>query len=394
MTSRTLLLVSLVVVAAVAPGLAGATPAADERAVDGSDVGIEPSVQAECSFPFSQTDATGTEVTVESDPETVVTLGPSAAQTMWEIDARSEVVGLTQFAAYLGGAGEKANVSGSGPSSLSIEKVVGLQPDLVLAPNIIGEEAVSKLRESGLTVYKFRAADSLDFVVEKTRLTGQLTGNCEGATRRADRMASQLRTVREAVEGEDRPRVLYYSFAYTAGSGTFIHDVIETAGGTNVAAEANITFYAQVNQEIVVEYDPEWMVLTSGSTVPNTEAYNSTTAVREDQILTVQSNLISQPAPRVMDVVLKLVQAFHPEAYEEAKATATSTSTPTPDGTVVATSEPTPTPEPVTEPTVNTPEETPPPATTDDTGVSTPGFGVAAAVLALAGATLLARRRP
>jgi iron complex transport system substrate-binding protein len=373
MRTPRLVAVVLVVLATVAPAAAagpaatGATPATTGQQFS----------QEQCTFPVTVTDASGTEVTVDAEPERVVSLSPSAAQTMWEIGAREKVVGVTQFAAYLDGADERVNVSGPGQTPVSTEKVVGADPDLVLAPNVVSDETVRKLRESGLTVYKASFATSLEDVVEKTRTIGRLVGACEGATERVTAMEAELDRIERAVEGEDRPRVLYTSFGFTAGEGTFIDAVITAAGGTNVAAEANITGYEQISAETVVDRDPEWLLLASSSPQPpRTDAYNSTTAVREGNVVVVDTNYLSQPAPRVIRPVRTLAQALHPEAYAQANETGT-TATPT----ATERTEPTPTPSPT--------------AAVDDTPAETtsPGFGPVAAVAALLAAALLARRR-
>jgi iron complex transport system substrate-binding protein len=387
MRTPRLVAVVLVVLAAVAPAVAagpaatGATPATTAD-VPHATTGQQFS-QEQCPFPVTVTDATGTEVTVDAEPERVVTLSPSAAQTMWAVGAREKVVGVTQFAAYLEGADERVNVSGPGQTPVSTEKVVGADPDLVLAPNVVSDETVTKLRESGLTVYKAPFATSLDDVVEKTRTIGRLAGACEGAAERVAAMQSELDRVERAIEGEDRPRVLYTSFGFTAGEGTFIDAVITAAGGTNVAAEANATGYKQISAETVVAEDPEWLLLASSSPQPpRTDAYNSTTAVQEGNVVVVNDDYLSQPAPRVVRPVRTLAQALHPEAYARANETGTTSATPT----ATERTEPTPTPSPTASPSAvdDTPAET-----------TAPGFGPVAAVAALlvAVVALLARRR-
>lgn len=331
--------------------------------------------QAGCGFPTTTTDATGTEVRVEDRPERIVTLSPSAAQTMWDIGARDRVVGVTQYATYLEGADTRTNVSGAGQTLISTEQVVGANPDLVLAPNVVPNETVTALRDAGLTVYKAEAAGTLRDVADKTRLFGRLVGSCASANATADRFEAELATVEEAVAGEDRPRVLYTFFGFTAGEGTFIDEIITTAGGENVAAEANITGFQQVSPETVVAQDPEWLVLNSDSPqAPRTDAYNSTTAVQEGNVVVLDANYISQPAPRVIRSVQTLAQAFHPDAYAQANATATPTPT--------ETATPTETPSTTTQAVDDTPATT----------TSTPGFGVVVALLSTLVAALLARR--
>jgi len=288
--------------------------------------------QSDCTFPVTFTDATGTEVTVAEEPRAVVTTNPSAAQTTWEIGAREKVVGLTQFATYLENASSRANVS-SGSFGFSVEKVVGLQPDLVLVPNASHfPERVRQLRAAGLTVYVFPLAESVDDVVDKTRRTGRLVGACDGADETADRMDAEFDTVREAVDGEERPRVLYVFFGFTAGEGTFVDELITTAGGRNVAAMADIEGYKRINDETVLAFKPEWIVLNTDDpdgAPPRRPAYNDTPAVEDGNVLVLNANYLSQPAPRIVQPVREMARTFHPAAYEAANRTPTPTPTPT-----------------------------------------------------------------
>jgi putative ABC transporter PGF-CTERM-modified substrate-binding protein len=280
----------------------------------------------ECPFPITRTDATGTDVTISEDPDEVVTLNPSAAQTMYEIDAWDDVVGVSTYADYLPGADERTTV-GAGNDDATVERTVALDPDLVLAPNIIRDSTVEQFRRAGLTVYKFESAATLDDVVEKTRLTGELVGSCDGADERADTMERRIGIVEDAVADVARPRVLYEFFGVTVEEGAFIHDIIETAGGNNVAADYaelnNGTLgggYFYINSEAVVDADPEWVLLSSDeydtATVPSEAAYEGTTAAEEGNAVLLDADLVSQPAPRSVDVVLRLVRIFHPGVYE------------------------------------------------------------------------------
>jgi putative ABC transporter PGF-CTERM-modified substrate-binding protein len=305
--------VALVTLAALGPAGVGTATAAED-----------------CSFPLTRTDATGESVTVPADPATVVTLGPSAAQTTYEIGAWDEVVGVTTFASYLPGADEKATV-GNGNTDAAVEQTLALDPDLVLAPNTIDDTTVAQLRGGGLTVYKFEAAEDLADIEAKTRLTGDLVGACEQADSRADEMDRQLDVIEGAVDDVERPRVFYTFFGFTAGEDTFVHEVIETAGGDNVAADdpginangASTSGFFDASASVVVSAEPQWFVLNSDeydeATVPSGPGgvYEGTPAHEAGNAVVLDANEISQPAPRIVDAILDLVQALHPEAYEE-----------------------------------------------------------------------------
>lgn len=291
----------------------------------------------ECSFPFTVTDATGTDVHIDEEPETVVTLNPSAAQTMWEIGAREKVVGVTKHASNLEGADDRKNVSAAG-ETISTELVTELDPDLVLVPSstVATEEIVETLREAGLTVYYYPTSDSIDEVRDRTVLTGRMVGECEGAHRTVEWMDEELDVVERAVADEPHPGVLYVFFGFTAGNGTHVHDVLETAGATNLAAEAGIDGYEQLNEETVVEADPDWIVLNSNSPeLPDGAGFEQTSAVESNRTVIIDINVINRPGPRIVHAVTRLAETFHPEAYADAKRAGEST--PTPDQSIEGT---------------------------------------------------------
>ncbi|NIB99515.1 PGF-CTERM-anchored ABC transporter substrate-binding protein [Halobacterium sp. R2-5] len=369
--------VVLLLLSAVAPAAGVAAPASDAAA---SADAQEP----DCEFPTTQSDATDYDVTVEEEPERVVTLNPSAAQTMWEIGASDKVVGVSQFADFLDGAQDREVVTSGYPSSVDVEQVISLDPDLVLAPNTINNETVAQLRDANLTVYRFEKATSIEDIYQKTQVIGRLSGECEGAESTVTEMRDEVETVEAAVEGEDEPTVLYdMGDRYTAGPNTFIGQVIDRAGGDNIAANANSSMlYPQLSAEFIVEQDPEFLVVSaqpdqlgneSETYVAEDSVLRNTTAFEEGNVVVVDTNHISQPAPRVVEPMTQLAQAFHPDAYAEANTTTRAT----------------------TQETTAAPTTTAGDTTTDgeSSGTTVPGFGIPVALVAVLGAALLSRRR-
>jgi iron complex transport system substrate-binding protein len=331
---------------------------------------------SDCAFEVTVTDASGTEVTVEEAPSSVVVLQPSAAQTMWEIGAQGKVVGMPKnaFTSYLNGTEDKTNVVGE-QSAVLQEEVVNLGADLVIAPNITAPDTVESLREAGQTVYYVNASESLEDVYRKTLVIGHLVGACEGATTRIDTMRSEVEEVRSTVADEEPPKVLYaLGGGFTAGTETFTHELITTAGGENVAATAGISGYATISQEVILQQNPDWIVIPEGLPLPANDAVNSTTAVQQDQVLRVNDNYINQPGPRNTIPLRQMAEAFHPSAF----ATPTATPTETADGATATATE--------AETATSTEEGTETPS------AEGPGFGVVATLVAALVAALLARR--
>ena len=313
---QTSLVVVLVValVSAPAAGATGATGGSGHAAVGDAP----PADTGTCSFPVTATDATGRQVTISEDPDEVFVLGPSAAQTMWEIGAQDEVVGVSygsySYVDYLDGIKEKTNAGSSFTPSISV--IVNEDPDLVLAANIIPDSVIDSLRNSGLTVYKFREAESIDFVIEKTRDYGEFVGHCEDANERADRMETEVDLIRSATASVEREEGLYLlgSSGYAAGQNTFAHEMIRTAGIENIAAK-RFDGYSVINTEVVLLDDPRWLVRTYEF---DTTAYAGATFEDEENYIDVDDNYMNQPGPRIVRPMKTIVKAVHPKAYENA----------------------------------------------------------------------------
>jgi len=287
-----------------------------------------------CAFPVTMTDATGTEVTIEDRPDRVVTTNPSAAQTMWEIGGRDQVVGLTQYAAYLEGSESRTNVSAG--FGVSREKVAGANPDLVIAPNASAGD-VQGLRDAGLTVYHLREAKTVDDIAEKTTTIGRLTGNCDGAAETNTWMNANVDTVEQlTADIEDRPTVLYsLGGGYVAGGDTFINALFDVVGADNVAAR-NHTGYPQLSDEVVLQLDPDVLIVTERTAgIASEEPFASTQAGQTNATVRVNVRDLNQPAPRsVVYVVRNMTRQlyFGPNAAASASEAATPTSTTGADG--------------------------------------------------------------
>ncbi len=275
--------------------------------------------ERDCEYPLTLTDATGEEITLEEPPERIVALGASDAQTAFEIGAGDDVVGMPLTAPTEDlQTGERTDVTAADGFEIDTEAVVELEPDVVLAAHVIDPETVDQLRDLGLTVYYFHEAESLDDIRDNVAVTGQLTGECAGAQETVDWMDQRLDLLESAVDDDDRS-LAYYPMGggYTAGNGTFQHEIMLTAGLENVAATAEIDGWGIISEEVVVEEDPEWIVYGDSFDEPQvSEAVHETTAYQEENFAAVDNNDFSQPGPNVVFAAEQLLETVHPEAYE------------------------------------------------------------------------------
>ena len=384
MTRLNAILVSMVVVVALVGATAGVAAGSGPSAIVAGDVpdsdvadpsetptdGPAADVEAPtCEFPLTVTDATGEEMTIEEPPERIVTTNPSAAQVLWEFGVEDRVVGVTQFAAYLDGAEEKADVSAE--FGVDRELVADADPDLILAPNASAED-VEPLRNDGHTVYHFSEATDIDDIAEKTNTIGQLVDACEEAEATNTWMYEEVEAVEDQTAEFDRPAALYpLGDGFVAAGDTFI-DEIMTVGGTDNVAAAEHTGFPQLSDEVVIEADPELILVTEQNPeILDEEPYSQTTAGIEGNAVEMDVNYLNQPAPRsVVESTRTLADAV--ETYQETAADDADDGAgdDADDGADDA-------------------EATPDDDTTD---VSAPGFGVGVAALAILLATMVSVR--
>ncbi|WP_254523630.1 PGF-CTERM-anchored ABC transporter substrate-binding protein [Natrinema caseinilyticum] len=322
----TVLIAALLTVSAIAP-VAVAAGAAPVPAVQEANAQGEANVQgesnAQCEYPQTVTDARGEEITLESEPESVVTLYPGDAQLAYSIGAEDKVVGMpvSQYTESLD-AGDRTDITADDGVTPVAEKIVGDDPDVVLAANIAtyNQDLLETLEDRGIPVVVLETANSIDGVRENVRVTGAVTGHCAGAEETISWMDERLEIYETALEGANEPLAYYASGedGATSGSETFQHDVLTAAGFTNLAAEVGETGWVQLNSEVVVDEDPTWIVYpdrTDSPPIPG--GLEETTAVQEDNVVAVDDNAMSQPGPNVVYAIETLIEQVHPEVYAE-----------------------------------------------------------------------------
>jgi iron complex transport system substrate-binding protein len=277
--------------------------------------------------PLVFTDGLGRTVELEEPATAIVTLGPSILEGLFAIGAGDQVVGREEFSTYPEEALEITNV-GSLWGELPSEAIVALEPDLVIAPELIMPEQVSALEDLGLTV--FWQANPKDFEGLYANLAelAALSGHADEAQTLTDSISARVATV-ESVIGtiSERPTVFYELDAtdvqnpYTTGAGTFIDTLINMAGGTNIGAVLDGE-YAQMSSEEIIVQNPEVILLADapyGETpekVAERAGWEVISAVVNDKVFPFDPYLVSVPGPRMVDGLEAMAKLLHPDLFE------------------------------------------------------------------------------
>jgi iron complex transport system substrate-binding protein len=257
----------------------------------------------------------------------IVTLGPSSLESLFAIGAEAQVVGREEFSTYPESAMEVPSV-GSLWGELPTEAILALEPDLIIAPEIISPEQIQTLEDLGLTVY-FQA-NPVDFegLWGNLRDLAILSGHSQEAEGLIADLDSRVEELVAKIEPlAERPSVFYELDAtdpqnpYTVGAGTFIDAIISMAGGYNIGAVLEGE-YAPISSEEIITQNPEIILLADApygitpESVATRAGWDVISAVLNGALYEFDPFLVSVPGPRLVDGLEAMARIIHPEVFE------------------------------------------------------------------------------
>lgn len=256
-------------------------------------------------------------------PRRIISLAPSITETLFAIGLGERVVGVTQYCDYPPEAQAKPKVGYIHPN---LESIVALQPDLVLAPReFLRGEVLGKLEQLNIPTYVMDAG-MIDDVLSHIRTLGRMLGALDAADELADRMQRQLEAIKARTATLPRPRVLYVLNSeplITVGPGSFIHQAIELAGGSNIAEPARVA-YPRLSMETVLKADPDLIIFPSSVVERGSEGerqrwqrWATLAAVKQGRFYRLPNELLNRPGPRIVQGVETLARILHPDTFEE-----------------------------------------------------------------------------
>jgi iron complex transport system substrate-binding protein len=269
-------------------------------------------------------DQLGREILVPDDPQRVVALAPSITEIIFALEQQHRLKGTTQYSNYPTEAAELPKVGSY--VRLDLERIVALNPDLCIAVKDGNpKETIDRLESLKIPVFAVNP-HNLESMLQTIEKIGGILNAAAKANTLAAKMRGRMRQVDALVSKIDhRPRVFIQigiSPIISAGSNTFIDELIVRAGGINVAAGNSA--YPHFSREQVLALAPEVLIITSMS---RSGAYERARAdwnrladmpaVREKRIYTVNSDVFDRPSPRLLDALEILTRLLHPKLFKD-----------------------------------------------------------------------------
>ncbi|MFH1683663.1 MAG: cobalamin-binding protein [Candidatus Margulisiibacteriota bacterium] len=251
-------------------------------------------------------------------PQRIISGMPSITEMLYALDLEDRIVGVTTNCNYPPEAQKKEKIGGF---FMNLEKVVSLKPDLIIMLEDAQDRDIKKFKDFGLPVYAVNPQTVIEVMGTLVEL-GEKTGTKDQAEKIVEEMKIRIVTVEAKVKELPAKKVLVvvgYKPMIVVGGDNFIDDLIRYAGAENIAGKAKAA-YPQYSFERLLKQDPDYIIITEGivkkEEIEKDGRWQSLAAVKSNKILFMDADILSRPAPRVMDAIEQIAEFIHEEKTE------------------------------------------------------------------------------
>lgn len=258
--------------------------------------------------PTTVRDDLGQTLSFNSPPQRIVSLSPGLTETLFALGLDDAVVGVSDFCNYPDAALAKPRVGGIHPN---FEAIVALKPDLVVSTGGVAmRETATRLERFGIPMLGFEA-ETVEAVLSRIALLGQLTGRQDAATDLVATLRRRLNTVMARVPQGLAPRVVYLVDEepyITVGPKSFLYDVLIKAGGRPFETSPTQS-YPRISLEAIIAFNPEVIFFSGDSDripeerVAAWQRWRRIAAVRRGRLYAIPRDLLNRPGPRIIDAI-------------------------------------------------------------------------------------------
>lgn len=262
-------------------------------------------------------DDLGRRVKVPAEVERAVSLAPNLTEITFAVGAGDKLVGVTTFCNYPAEAQKIQKIGDT--QTPNIENIIALKPQVVLVSTASQVENVSRTLEAqGIAVFVTNP-NSLGDIYKSIYQIGEIFGKDEKARQVVGDLKRRVADVEAATDSAEDVKVFLQISKeplFTVGKDSFMTDLINRAGGASVTANIE-TAYPKISKETAFALSPEAIILSDSedNREPN-DVFTNSPAVKNGKVFKIDADLISRPAPRIVDALEQIARALRPESFQ------------------------------------------------------------------------------
>ncbi|MEA3328257.1 MAG: cobalamin-binding protein [Candidatus Omnitrophota bacterium] len=250
----------------------------------------------------------------------IISLTPSTTEILFSLGLGDNIVGVTSFCNY---PKQALSIEKTGSfSQPNIEKIISLNPDLILLTGLEQQPTAEKLKKLGLNFLVVYPSD-IKGLYSSIRKIGRAAGSqqeAEELINKINKRLDKLKARTSLIPGYKRKTVfieIWHDPIITAGAGSFVGELVELAGGINIAKDT-LRAYSRFSAETVISRDPDCIILgyMAGDQelkrIKQRTGWENIKAIRNNNIIgDIDPDLILRPGPRFVEGVEKIYERLY-----------------------------------------------------------------------------------
>jgi len=259
--------------------------------------------QVQAHAAITVTDDDGKPVTLQKPAQRVVALAPHVTELLFAAGGAEKIVGAVSYSDYPEAAKQVPRVGDN--RQVDMERLLAMKPDLLVVwRHGTSERQIDQLRQLGIPIFHSEPK-KLDQIADNLEKMGKLLGTEPAANAAAKELRQKLASLRAQYASRPPVRTFYQVWdkpLYTLNGEHIVSDALKACGGQNIFADQKVTAPV-VSVEAVLEADPEAVFGTAEKDYGGVNLwrpYKTFKATRQDNLFTIDGNLLNRAGPRMI----------------------------------------------------------------------------------------------
>ncbi len=279
-------------------------------------------------------DRSGNEITLPSEVNSIISMAPSVTRVLLDIGLADKIVACDTYS--FGSYGDELNsdIPQFDMMTPDQEQIIALGADVIFTTGMSmsgGTDVYESVRKSGACITDIPSSASLQDIEDDIDFIGTVVGETEKTDVIVSEMDSVIKEIKEigdTISDDEKKSVLFELYTpsadnpeiYTAGNGTYINEMIEVIGATNVASSESEAWPA-LSEEAAIGMNPDCIITADMYTedvvnvILGTEGWSNVNAIVNNEVYQLNSDEINQPNHHVIDAMKEMAEAIYPDKY-------------------------------------------------------------------------------
>lgn len=283
--------------------------------------------QVKEAFPLTFTDDADREVTIESEPKSIVSIQTSNTEILYALGVGDRMVGVSDYCNYPPEALEVQKVGGQ---DMNAELILSILPDVAFVTTYHYEnhaDILKQFEDAGITVVVAGNAVSFEDVYKTMSMIAKAVGKADEGEKIIADMKERRTALEEKTKSITDQKKVWVEVSpapdiFTTGKNTFMHEMLQIIHAENAAGDQE--GWVKMTEEEIVQLNPDVIITTYGYYVDNPaegvlarEGWAEVNAIKNKQVFDVDSDMVTRPGPRLIEGVETLAKTIYPEVFGE-----------------------------------------------------------------------------